>query len=148
MKKRCFCFYLQRRPLLHDRPSDLDGPESARQTRSAHSGSVHRLSLKPARFPMYSITDGFETRLICVCLLFHPDAPAVRRIGRLVVRRVGVQEVDQRFTDMAETFNEQQQRHEAMVRHIRNVRQLYGCNHNDALTLAECLGKIREEHGK
>lgn len=59
-----------------------------------------------------------------------------------------MQEVDQRFTDMAETFNEQQQRHEAMVRHIRNVRQLYGCNHNDALTLAECLGKIREEHGK
>lgn len=59
-----------------------------------------------------------------------------------------MQEVDQRFTDMAETFNEQQQHHEAMVRHIRNVRQLYGCNHNNALTLAESLGKIREEHGK
>lgn len=89
----------------------------------------------------------YDTSNLCLSFI-PPDAPAVRRIGRLVVRRVGVQEVDQRFTDMAETFNEQQQRHEAMVRHIRNVRQLYGCNHNDALTLAECLGKIREEHGK
>ncbi|XP_073319667.1 uncharacterized protein [Pagrus major] len=62
------------------------------------------------------------------------------------MRRVCVPELDQRFCDMAETFNEQQHRYEAMVRHIRNLRQIYGCNHNNSLALAECLGRIREEH--
>lgn len=57
-------------------------------------------------------------------------------------------ELDQRFSELAETFNEQHEGHEAMVRHIRNVRQIYGCNHNDSLALAECVGKIREEHGR
>ncbi|CAJ1083964.1 uncharacterized protein si:ch73-345f18.3 [Xyrichtys novacula] len=75
------------------------------------------------------------------------DTPSVKRTGRLVVRRVGVSELDQRFSDMAETFNEQQQRYETMVRHIRNLRQTYGCNHDESLALAECVGKIREEHG-
>lgn len=82
------------------------------------------------------------------CVFLPPDAQTVKRIGRLVIRRVCVPELDQRFSDMAETFNEQQERYEAMVRHIRNVRQTYGCNHNDTLALAECVGKIREEHGK
>lgn len=72
----------------------------------------------------------------------------VKRTGRLVVRRVCVPELDQRFSEMAETFNEQHERYEAMARHIRNVRQIYGCNHNDSLALAECLEKIREEHGR
>ncbi len=57
-------------------------------------------------------------------------------------------ELDQRFSDMAETFNEQQERYEAMVRHVRNLRQIYGCNCNDTLALAECMGRIRDEHGK
>lgn len=57
-------------------------------------------------------------------------------------------ELDQRFSDMAETFNQQQERYEVMVRHIRNLRQIYGCNHNDGLALTECLGKIIQEHGK
>lgn len=55
-------------------------------------------------------------------------------------------ELDQRFYDMAETFNQQQEHYEAMVRHIRNLRQCYGCNHDDTLTFAECVGKIRDEH--
>ncbi|XP_035537246.1 uncharacterized protein si:ch73-345f18.3 [Morone saxatilis] len=112
----CCCFSSEnsgseRQPLLDPRPSDLNGSESARQTRPAHS-----------------------------------DAQTVKRIGRLVMRRVCVPELDKRFSDMAETFNEQQQRYEAMVQHIINLRQVYGCNHNDSLALAECVGKIRDEH--
>ncbi|XP_070702324.1 uncharacterized protein [Pempheris klunzingeri] len=112
----CCCFSREnsdseRQPLLHPRPTDLNAPSSARQTRPAHS-----------------------------------DGQTVKRIGRLVMRRVCVPELDQRFSDVAETFNEQQERYEAMVRHIRNLRQSYGCNHNDTLALSECLGNIREEH--
>ncbi|XP_070841173.1 uncharacterized protein [Chaetodon trifascialis] len=112
----CCCFSSEnsdneRQPLLHPRPSDLNGAASARQTRPAHS-----------------------------------DAQTVKRIGRLVMRRVCVPELDQRFTDMAETFNQQQECYEAMVRHITNLQQLYSCNHNDTLSIAECLGKIRDEH--
>lgn len=57
-------------------------------------------------------------------------------------------ELDQRFSDMAETFNAQQESHEALVRHIRNLRQTYGCNQDDTLALTECVGRIRDEHGK
>ena len=81
-------------------------------------------------------------------MLFPPDGQTVKRIGRMVMRRVGVPELEQKFSDMAETFNEQQERYEAMVRHIRNLRQIYGCNHNDSLALTECVGRIRNEHGK
>lgn len=77
-----------------------------------------------------------------------PDAQAVRRIGRLEMRRVGLPELDQRFSDMAETFNEQFEHCEAMVRHIKNVRQVYGCDRSDDLTLAECVGRMIDEHGK
>ncbi|KAE8282090.1 hypothetical protein D5F01_LYC19484 [Larimichthys crocea] len=76
----------------------------------------------------------------------HSDAQSVKKIGKLVMRRVCVPELDQRFSDMAETFNQQQERYEVMVRHIRNLRQIYGCNHNDGLALTECLGKIIQEH--
>lgn len=65
-----------------------------------------------------------------------------------MMRRVGVPELDKRFSDMAESFNEQFEHYEAMVRHIHNVRQVYGCNHSDGLTLAECVGRMRDEHGK
>lgn len=68
----------------------------------------------------------------------------MRRAGRLVMRRVGLPELDQRFSDVAETFNEQQQHYEAMVRHISSLRQSCDCAHGDAF--AECVGKIREEH--
>lgn len=64
------------------------------------------------------------------------------------MKRVGVQELDQRFSDLAETVNKQREHYEAMVRRIRNVRQIYGCNSNDTLALTECVMKIREEHGK
>ncbi|XP_034456532.1 uncharacterized protein si:ch73-345f18.3 [Hippoglossus hippoglossus] len=74
------------------------------------------------------------------------SAQTVRRIGRLVMRRVGVPELDQRFSDVAETFNEQQQNYEAMARHISSLRQNCDCAHSDTLVFAECVGKIREEH--
>ncbi|XP_069032580.1 uncharacterized protein [Embiotoca jacksoni] len=112
----CCCFSSdnsnnERHPLLHPRPSEVNGVESARQTRLAHS-----------------------------------DEQTVKRIGRLVMRRVCVPELDQRFSDMAETFNEQQERYDVMVRHIRNLQQSYDCTHDDSLAFAECVGKIRDEH--
>lgn len=84
---------------------------------------------------------------VVVCFFVScSDAPPVN--GKLVMKRVGVQELDQRFYVMAETFNEQHEHYENMVRHIRNVQQIYGCNSNDTLALTECVMKIREEHGK
>ncbi|XP_068603709.1 uncharacterized protein si:ch73-345f18.3 [Brachionichthys hirsutus] len=76
----------------------------------------------------------------------HSDAQTANRIGKLSMRRVCVPELDQMFCDVAETFNDQQEHYEAMVRHINNVRQIYGCNYNDTLTLTQCLRKISEEH--
>ncbi|XP_030597268.1 uncharacterized protein LOC115788402 [Archocentrus centrarchus] len=73
------------------------------------------------------------------------DAQTVRRIGRLVMRRLCVPELDQRFLEMAETFNEQQEGYEAMALHIRNLQQSFDCAHDDTLTFAQCLGKIRDE---
>lgn len=64
------------------------------------------------------------------------------------MKRVSVSDVDQRFSDMAEIFNQQQERHESMVRHIKNVQHCYGCNYTDSLALEECVGKIKKEHGK
>lgn len=85
---------------------------------------------------------------LCFLNLFPPEAQTVRRTGRLVMRRVCVPELDQRFSDMAETFNEQHRCYEVMVQHIRNLQQTYDCAHDDILTFAECLGKIRDEHGE
>lgn len=75
----------------------------------------------------------------------HGDAQTVKRIGRLVMRRVCVPELDQRFLEMAETFNKQQEGYEAMVQHIRNLQQSCDCAHDDTLAFAQCFGKIREQ---
>ncbi|KAM7384142.1 hypothetical protein PAMA_011473 [Pampus argenteus] len=102
---------LQRQSLLHPRPPELNGAESARQTRPANT-----------------------------------DAQIGRRIGRLVMRRVCVPELDQMFSDIAETFNVQQQHYESMARHICNLQQHCNCTHNDNLAISECVRMIREEH--
>lgn len=81
-------------------------------------------------------------------LFFYSDAQTVRGIGRLVMRRVCVPELDQRFLEMAETFNKQQEGYEAMVQHIRNLQQSCDCSHDDTLAFVQCLGKIREEQGE
>ncbi|XP_056154785.1 uncharacterized protein si:ch73-345f18.3 [Lampris incognitus] len=77
----------------------------------------------------------------------HIDAQEQRRSGKLVMRRVCVSELDKRFSDVAETFNEQHDHYKTMVKHIINLRQNYGCNHDNTLLLYECVKKIREEHG-
>lgn len=61
------------------------------------------------------------------------------------MRRVCVPELDQRFLEMAETFNKQQEGFEAMAQHIRNLQKSCDCAHDDTLAFAQCLGKIREE---
>ncbi|XP_041867435.1 uncharacterized protein si:ch73-345f18.3 [Melanotaenia boesemani] len=112
----CCCFSgdssgNERQPLLHPTaPSQVNGAESARKARPAHS-----------------------------------DANTVKRIGRLAMRRVNVPELDRRFIDMAETFNEQQERYEAMFRHIRNLQQSFDSTSIDNLAFAACVRKIREE---
>ncbi|XP_034017412.1 uncharacterized protein si:ch73-345f18.3 [Thalassophryne amazonica] len=75
------------------------------------------------------------------------DAPTVTRRGRLAMRRVGVSGLDQRFSDVAEVFNRQQEHYEAMLQHIAKLVQSYACTCDDTLTVAEVLGKIKEEHG-
>ena len=126
----------------------LDQPGRAGQHTVVHFFQTFTL-------PMHKTISELEPHVffsVCLCLmcdtLFPPDAQTVKRIGRLVMRRVCVPELDQRFSDMAETFNEQHERYEAMVRNIRNLRQSYSCNHNDTLALTECVGMIRDEHGK
>uniref|UniRef100_A0A3Q2CZH0 Si:ch73-345f18.3 n=1 Tax=Cyprinodon variegatus TaxID=28743 RepID=A0A3Q2CZH0_CYPVA len=54
--------------------------------------------------------------------------------------------MDLRFNDMAESFNEQQKHYEAMVEHIRKLKQISGSTNVDNLAFAECIGKIRIEH--
>ncbi|KAM6899214.1 uncharacterized protein FYW49_017314 [Xenentodon cancila] len=113
----CCCFTSdnssnERQPLLYSKPtSEVNGPESARQARPAHS-----------------------------------DVQTPRQMGRLLMRRVNAPELDRRFEDMAETFNEQQGRYEAMVRHITNLQRSCGCANNDSSTFTESVRKIREEH--
>lgn len=102
------------------------------------------------------MTDEFDPPVFLAVLLlpfflsffFYSDAQTVRRIGRLVMRRVCVPELDQRFLEMAETFNKQQEGYEAMVQHIRNLQQSCDCSHDDTLAFVQCLGKIREEQGE
>ncbi|XP_017277786.1 uncharacterized protein si:ch73-345f18.3 [Kryptolebias marmoratus] len=113
----CCCFSSgensddEREPLLqHGPPSEVNGAESARQTRPAHR-----------------------------------DSPPVRRIGRLVMRRVDVPELDQRFADMAESFNKQQEHYEAMVEHFKYLKQICSGASNDNLTFSDCVKEIRDE---
>ncbi|KAM4725336.1 uncharacterized protein FYW61_013535 isoform 2-T2 [Anableps anableps] len=75
----------------------------------------------------------------------HNNAPTVKRNGKLMMKRVNVAELDQRFTDMAEIFNEQQKHYEAMVGHIRKLKQSCDSTDVDSLAFAECIGKIRKE---
>lgn len=76
----------------------------------------------------------------------HNDKRTLSRSGRLVLRRVGVPELDQRFSDTSETFNEQQERFDLMTQHIIKLRQTFGCNHDNSLSLTECVRRIREEN--
>lgn len=77
----------------------------------------------------------------------HSDGRTVQRSGKLMMRRVGVADLDQRFSDVAETFNEQQHRFETTVRLLCNLQKRYCCSQCGTLALSEVLRKIRDEHG-
>ncbi|XP_043088882.1 uncharacterized protein si:ch73-345f18.3 [Puntigrus tetrazona] len=66
------------------------------------------------------------------------------RRGVFSARRVGVSALDERFTDVAETFNKQQEHHETMKNKLQTLASRYRCPVNDSLS--ECLRKIRERH--
>ncbi|XP_029976800.1 uncharacterized protein LOC115409677 [Salarias fasciatus] len=108
-------------------------------TRDGHSGERQPL-LQPAPCNVSADAGAASARQTRPT---HSDAQDVKRIGKLVMRRVNVPELDRRFSDVAETFNEQQERHEAMVQHIRNLQQSCDCTQKDTLSFAECVEKIR-----
>ncbi|XP_053349086.1 uncharacterized protein si:ch73-345f18.3 [Clarias gariepinus] len=64
--------------------------------------------------------------------------------GRVTVRHVGVPDLDQRFTDFAETFNHQQEHYECMQEKRRALLYRYRCAPDSSLS--ECLQKIKDEH--
>ncbi|KAM9414826.1 uncharacterized protein ACWYII_024007 [Salvelinus alpinus] len=73
-------------------------------------------------------------------------APTVSQSGRLVPKCVGLIDLDQRFSDVAVTFNQQQESYDAMKERIISLRRTYDCNNDSNLTLTECVRKIKEEH--
>ncbi|XP_061839236.1 uncharacterized protein [Nerophis lumbriciformis] len=73
------------------------------------------------------------------------EPQATKQTGRLVMRRVCVPDLDLRFSDLAETFNELQGRYESMIGHIGNLQKNCGCTLND-VNISHCVGKICEEH--
>lgn len=95
--------------------------------------------IHPAPCEITGATSARQTRST------HTDAQGATRIGKLVMRRVNVPDLDRRFSDMAETFNEQQERYEAMVQHIKRLKQSCDCTQTETLSFAECVDKIRAE---
>ncbi|XP_067281882.1 uncharacterized protein si:ch73-345f18.3 [Pseudorasbora parva] len=80
----------------------------------------------------------------------RPSRPAakageVQKTGRFSARRVGVSDLDERFSDVAETFNKQQEHYETMKNMLQTVANRYKCPSNDSLS--QCLKKIKEAHG-
>ncbi|KAF6717571.1 hypothetical protein FQA47_020236 [Oryzias melastigma] len=73
------------------------------------------------------------------------DVAYLKQSGSLQMRRVNVPELDQRFADLAQTFNQHQERYERMVKGIRNLQKEYDCTRCDHMSLSECVGKIMQE---
>lgn len=74
----------------------------------------------------------------------HTDGHTGQRSGKLVMRRVGVADLDHRFSDVAETFNEQQHHFENTVHLLHKLQNRYSCC--ETLGLFDVLRKIRDEH--
>ncbi|XP_016428400.1 uncharacterized protein LOC107755956 isoform X1 [Sinocyclocheilus rhinocerous] len=76
----------------------------------------------------------------------RPPRPAAndQRSGSFTARCVGVPGLDERFTDVAETFNKQQEHYESMKSKLQTLASRYHCPINDSLS--ECLRKIKEKH--
>ncbi|XP_061738777.1 uncharacterized protein si:ch73-345f18.3 isoform X2 [Nerophis ophidion] len=73
------------------------------------------------------------------------EPQATKQTGRLLMRRVCVQDLDLRFSDLAETFNELQGRYQSMIGHIGNLQRNCGCALKD-VNISHCVEKICEEH--
>lgn len=82
---------------------------------------------------------------VCLCFL---DVAYLKQSGSLQMRRVNVPELDQRFADLAQTFNQHQECFERMVKGIRNLQKEYDCTRCDHMSLSECVGKIMKEWGE
>ncbi|XP_051526972.1 uncharacterized protein si:ch73-345f18.3 [Myxocyprinus asiaticus] len=67
-----------------------------------------------------------------------------QRTGRFTARHVGVPDLNQRFMDVAETFNKQQENYNKMKENLQTIAIWYNCQTNDSLS--QCLKKIKEEH--
>ncbi|XP_050991911.1 uncharacterized protein si:ch73-345f18.3 isoform X2 [Labeo rohita] len=72
------------------------------------------------------------------------DVTLDQKNGRFIARRVGVPGLDERFTDVADTFNTQQEHYETMKNKLQTLASRYHCPNNDSLS--ECLKKIKENH--
>ncbi|XP_072530698.1 uncharacterized protein [Salminus brasiliensis] len=64
--------------------------------------------------------------------------------GEVRAQHVGVPDLDQRFADVAEMFNEQQKHYETMEDKRNLLLHRYRCSPGDGLS--ECLKKIKDEH--
>ncbi|XP_066571677.1 uncharacterized protein LOC136760267 [Amia ocellicauda] len=68
-----------------------------------------------------------------------------KRRGRFLSKVTGVPELDRRFTDIADTFNRQQEQYEAMTACVSQLKE--SCQCKAANTLSDCLGKMKEDQG-
>ncbi|XP_056335843.1 uncharacterized protein si:ch73-345f18.3 [Danio aesculapii] len=68
----------------------------------------------------------------------------VQKKGRYLARHVGIDDLDERFRDVAETFNKQQEDYETMKDTLENLANHYKCPPD--VSLSQCLKKIKQEH--
>ncbi|XP_066531676.1 uncharacterized protein si:ch73-345f18.3 [Hoplias malabaricus] len=74
----------------------------------------------------------------------HNGSGLEQRSGRIIIRRVGVPDLDQRFEEFAETFNKQHEHYECMEEKRNTLVFRYRCSSGDSLS--QCLKKIKDEH--
>ncbi|TRY72885.1 hypothetical protein DNTS_021703 [Danionella cerebrum] len=74
----------------------------------------------------------------------RPAAHVKVKSGRFVARHVGVNDLDERFQDAAETFNKQQENYEGMRDSLESLTLL--CRGTEEHSLSQCLRRIREKH--
>ncbi|KAK3532526.1 hypothetical protein QTP86_023749 [Hemibagrus guttatus] len=66
------------------------------------------------------------------------------RSDRIIARRVGVPDLDQRFTEFAEMFNKQQENYECMRERLKTLMHHYRCAPDSSLS--DCLQQMKVEH--
>lgn len=78
--------------------------------------------------------------------MFCIFADTGQKTGSFTARHVDVPDLDQRFEDVAETFNKQQENYKQMKEKLQCISHRYQLSINDSLS--QCLKKIKEEHGE